>query len=122
MARRGGAAIAATILDLDKSVRELQTDIQEKQARRNALSKEIGKVKASGGDAAAVMAEVGELKQAIQAGEDELRGRSAALDELLAGLPNLLDEDVPDGADEDANVEVRRFGSQRNFSFRAEGA
>ena len=117
MARRGGAAIAATILDLDKSVRELQTDIQEKQARRNALSKEIGKVKASGGDAAAVMAEVGELKQAIQAGEDELRGRSAALDELLAGLPNLLDEDVPDGADEDANVEVRRFGSQRNFSF-----
>ncbi|MEM7043901.1 MAG: serine--tRNA ligase [Pseudomonadota bacterium] len=117
LARRGGAAVAATILDLDKSVRELQTDIQDKQAKRNALSKEIGKVKASGGDAGAVMAEVGELKQAIQTGEDELRKRSTALDELLAGLPNVLDDDVPDGADEDANIEVRRFGSQRNFSF-----
>ena len=122
LARRGAAAVAATILDLDKSVRELQTDIQDKQAKRNALSKEIGKVKASGGDAQAVMAEVGELKQAIQAGEEELRKRSAALDELLAGLPNLLDEDVPDGVDESANVEVRRWGSQRNFLVRAEGA
>lgn len=117
LARRGGAALASTILDLDVSVRKLQTDIQEKQARRNALSKEIGKIKASGGDADAVMAEVGSLKEAIQTGEDDLRVRSSELDDILAGLPNVLDDDVPDGPDESANVEVRRSGSQRNFSF-----
>ena len=109
--------MAQTILDLDGAVRALQTDIQEKQAKRNALSKEIGKIKASGGDADAVMAEVGSLKSEVQEGEDRLRERMTALDDLLAGIPNVLADDVPDGADEDANVEVRRWGSQRNFSF-----
>ncbi|MEM8951177.1 MAG: serine--tRNA ligase [Pseudomonadota bacterium] len=117
LARRGASPLAATIVDLDESVRQLQTDIQEKQARRNALSKEIGKIKASGGDADAVMAEVGSLKDDIQGGEEDLRKRMAALDELLAGLPNVLADDVPDGSDENANVELRRLGSQRNFSF-----
>ncbi|MGI9434359.1 MAG: serine--tRNA ligase [Geminicoccaceae bacterium] len=115
--RRGVAPLAETILNLDTSVRSLQTDIQEKQARRNSLSKEIGKIKASGGDADVVMAEVGSLKRAVQAGEDQLRDRIAALDELLAGIPNVLDDDVPDGADESANVEIRRLGAQRNFAF-----
>lgn len=117
LARRGAAPIATTAIDLDESVRQMQTDIQEKQARRNALSKEIGKVKASGGDASAVMAEVGQLKDAIQSGEDDLKQRMAALEDLLAGLPNVLDDDVPDGADESANVEIRQDGSKRNFSF-----
>ena len=117
LARRGATAVARTIIDLDETVRQLQTDIQDKQARRNALSKEIGKLKSSGGDADAAMAEVGSLKEAIQTGEDDLRKRMAALDDVLAGLPNVLDDDVPDGPDESANVEVRRLGSQRNFSF-----
>ncbi len=115
--RRGAPPLAQTLLDLDGAVRALQTDIQEKQARRNALSKEIGKIKASGGDADAVMTEVGTLKSAVQDGEEKLRERQAALDDLLAGTPNVLADDVPDGADEEANVEVRRWGSQRNFSF-----
>jgi seryl-tRNA synthetase len=117
LARRGANPAAAAILDLDETVRSLQTDIQERQARRNALSKDIGKIKASGGDADAVMAEVAGLKSAIQEGEDHLRERVATLDDLLAGIPNILDDDVPDGDDESANVEIRRFGAQRNFSF-----
>lgn len=117
LGRRGAPPLAKTILDLDVAVRALQTEIQEKQAKRNTLSKEIGKIKASGGDADAVMAEVGTLKAAVQAGEDDLRGQMAALDDILAGIPNILADDVPDGADEDDNVEVRRWGSQRNFSF-----
>ena len=117
LARRGAAAAARMIIDLDETVRQLQTDIQEKQARRNALSKEIGKLKSSGGDADAAMAEVGSLKETIQTGEDDLRTRMAALDDVLSGLPNVLDDDVPEGPDESANVEVRRLGSQRNFSF-----
>ncbi len=115
--RRGAAPIAGTILDLDAALRALQTDIQEKQAKRNALSKEIGKIKASGGDADAVMAEVGSLKTEVQAGEEQVRERIAALDELLAGIPNILDDAVPDGADEASNVEVRRWGAHRNFAF-----
>ena len=115
--RRGAAAAAATIIELDESVRQLQTDIQEKQARRNALSKDIGRIKSSGGDASDVMAEVGSLKDAIQVGEDDLRIRMAALDDILSGLPNVLDDDVPSGSDETANVEMRRWGAHRNFSF-----
>jgi seryl-tRNA synthetase len=117
LGRRGAPPLARTVLDLDEAVRALQTDLQEKQARRNALSKDIGRIKASGGDAGAVMAEVGSLKVAIQEGEDQLRERMASLEELLAGIPNVLDDEVPDGADEDANIEIRRFGAQRNFSF-----
>ena len=115
--RRNAPPIAQKILKLDEAVRALQTDNQEKQAKRNQLSKEIGKIKASGGDAASVMAEVGALKTAVQAGEDKLRGQMVALDGILAGIPNVLADDVPDGADEASNVEVRRWGSQRNFSF-----
>ncbi len=115
--RRGAAAAATTIIELDESVRQLQTDIQEKQARRNALSKEIGKIKASGGDANDIMAEVGSLKDAIQTGEDDLRTRMGALDDILSGLPNVLDDDVPAGMDESDNVEVRRWGAHRNFAF-----
>ena len=117
LGRRGAAPLAQTILDLDGEVRSLQTANQEKQARRNALSKEIGKIKASGGDAEAVMAEVGALKSEVQEGEEELRTKTAALDELLAGIPNVLADDVPDGPDEDSNVEIRRWGAQSNFSF-----
>jgi len=117
LGRRGAPPLAPTILDLDGAVRSLQTVNQEKQARRNALSKEIGKIKASGGDADAIMAEVGTLKNAVQEGEDELRTKMAALDDILAGIPNILADDVPDGADEGSNVEIRRWGSQRNFAF-----
>ncbi len=117
LARRGAAPMAGAVLDLDQTVRALQTDIQEKQARRNALSKEIGKIKASGGDAQAAIAEVGVLKNALQEGEERLRERMAALDALLAGIPNILADDVPDGADENANVELRRWGQPRDFGF-----
>lgn len=115
--RRGADAAAATIIDLDEAVRQLQTGIQEKQAQRNALSREIGRIKGTGGNADDVMAEVADLKQAIQSGEDDLRVRMTALDDLLAGLPNVLDDAVPDGTDESDNVELRRSGSQRNFAF-----
>lgn len=117
LARRGEAPLAATLLQLDGEVRALQTEIQEHQARRNALSKEIGRIKAQGGDADGVMTEVGALRSAIQTGEEALRQRSADLHELLAAIPNVLDDDVPDGADESANVELRRRGELPQFDF-----
>ncbi|MDX1542045.1 MAG: serine--tRNA ligase, partial [Geminicoccaceae bacterium] len=115
--RRGLTPQAARLLELDGAQRALQTELQEQQARRNALSKDIGRLKAAGEDASAVMAEVQSLKSAVQAGEEAVRGRSAALERELAGLPNRLDDDVPDGSDESANRELRRVGTPRSFEF-----
>jgi seryl-tRNA synthetase len=115
--RRKIAPMAHALLERDSELRALQTELQEQQARRNALSKEIGRMRAQGGDAAAMIAEVGGLKDALQAGEERLRALAEALDAELAGLPNLLADDVPDGDDESANVEVRRWGEPRAFDF-----
>jgi seryl-tRNA synthetase len=117
LARRGIEPMARLVLEQDAAIRALQTEVQEQQARRNALSREVGRLRTQGGDAEAVVAEVGDLKSAIQSGEDRLRERTAALDELLAGIPNLLADDVPDGPDESANVELRRWGEPRQFGF-----
>jgi seryl-tRNA synthetase len=115
--RRGLPPLAAELGECDAAVRALQTELQQAQARRNALSKEIGRIRAQGADAAAVMAEVGALKQQIQSGEETLRDLAADLDARLAEIPNVLADDVPDGADETANVELRRWGAPRRFDF-----
>ncbi len=109
--------MAADLLDRDAAVRALQTELQQAQGRRNALSKEIGKVQAQGGDPAALIAEVGALKASIQTAEDTLRERTAAFHELLATVPNPLAPDVPAGADESDNVLLRSWGEPRRFDF-----
>jgi seryl-tRNA synthetase len=120
LARRGLPAIAAELLDRDAAVRALQTELQQAQAGRNALSKEIGKRQSQGGDAAALIADVGALKASIQAAEEALRERTAALNELLATVPNPLAPDVPDGADESDNLLLRSWGEPRRFDFEPE--
>lgn len=110
MARRGLAAISSSIIDMDESHRSLLTQIQEKQQRRNVASKEIGKVKAQGGDAAELMAEVGSLKKELPEMEAKAQELKAAIDHELASLPNIMDASVPEGEDEDQNVEIRRHG------------
>jgi seryl-tRNA synthetase len=115
--RRKIAPMAHSLLERDKALRALQTELQEQQARRNALSKEIGRIRAHGGDADAAIAEVGSLKDALQTGEERLRALAEALDAELAGIPNFLAEDVPDGEDEGDNVEIRRWGEPRRFDF-----
>jgi seryl-tRNA synthetase len=117
--RRGIAPMAHALLERDKALRALQTELQEQQARRNALSKEIGRMRAQGGDAAALIAEVASLKDALEANEERLRARTAELDAELAGIPNFLAEDVPEGDDEDANVLIRSWGEPRAFDFTA---
>jgi seryl-tRNA synthetase len=115
--RRGLPAMAADLLDRDAAVRALQTELQQAQARRNALSKDIGKVHAGGGDPAPLIAEVAALKASIQTAEDALRERTAAFHELLATVPNALAADVPDGTDESDNVLLRSWGEPRRFDF-----
>jgi seryl-tRNA synthetase len=116
--RRGLAPVATELTELDGAVRALQTELQRAQARRNALSKEIGRLRAEGTDAAAVMAEVGALKDEIQSGEQRVRDLAAKLEARLAEIPNVLADDVPDGADESANVVLRSWGEPPHFDFK----
>tara|TARA_R100000005_G_scaffold96248_1_gene81756 strand:+ start:9832 stop:11106 length:1275 start_codon:yes stop_codon:yes gene_type:complete len=117
MKRRGLPPQSDALLDLDAARRKIQTEMQELQARRNAAAKEIGKAKASGGDADALIREVAELKSSAQDLEARERELQAKLDAALSGLPNILDADVPDGADETENAELRRVGDARTFNF-----
>ncbi|MEO0035639.1 MAG: hypothetical protein RLZZ501_1662 [Pseudomonadota bacterium] len=117
LARRGIAPQAESLLALDARRRAAQTAFQEMQARRNDASKQIGALKRSGGDATALLDEVAALKEQIPALEEEDRALGAEIEALLVSLPNLPADDVPDGPDETANVEIRRWGSPRAFDF-----
>ncbi|HEY8947338.1 MAG TPA: serine--tRNA ligase [Rhizomicrobium sp.] len=107
--------LADDIAAKDKELRELLVSLQTKQARRNEASKLIGKAKAQKDEAqaSALMAEVAGLKDDIQKGEEQERDLKAKIDEILAGIPNLPQDDVPDGGGEDDNVPVpaRAFGT-----------
>ncbi|MGI9362727.1 MAG: serine--tRNA ligase [Parasphingorhabdus sp.] len=120
LARRGNDPVAAAILALDEENRAITTRLQEGQARRNEASKAIGKAKGQGDEetAQALMAEVSELKNSLPELEEQGREASAKLRDILAALPNLPDADVPQGEDEDDNVELERWGTPRSFDFK----
>lgn len=119
LARRGLEPLSAEILAADASLRALQTDIQSSLARRNEASKLIGQAMAKGDKdgAEALKAEVADLKTALPAKEEAERAQLAALHDRLAALPNLPAADVPEGEDEEGNVEISRWGTPRSFDF-----
>ena len=96
LARRARQPLSSRVLELDSSLRALKTRLQEAQAERNTKSKEIGIAKSKGQDVQAIMDAVAALKTEIQDGEERERAVQAELDDLLAGLPNHLDDSVPD--------------------------
>ncbi len=117
LATRGMSLDVAAFQALEDERKTRQTRTQELQARRNALSKQVGQLKGKGEDASAVLAEVAGIG-------DELKANEAALAELLerfnafvAGLPNLPHESVPAGRSEEDNVEVSRWGTPPSFDF-----
>jgi seryl-tRNA synthetase len=113
LARRGAAPVSPAVLDLDQRRRALQTRAQEMQARRNEVSKLVGAAKKAGQDAQPLLDEMATLKETLPAAEAEEAALGAELDNLLATIPNLPAADVPEGPDEKANVEVRRWGEPR---------
>ena len=117
LARRGLDPVAGEILKIDIKRRGLQARLQEMQSRRNQASKEIGALKSQGGDADALIAEVNDIKQQMPEMEAEESTLAAQLDGRLMELPNLLDDAVPAGDDEDDNELVRTHGSIPRFSF-----
>lgn len=117
MARRGLGPQSPTLLELDKTRRDAQTEAQEYQTSRNALSKQIGMLKAKGEDADDIIAEVSRSKDAQAAAEARAAEASDALEDALSRLPNLPLDEVPDGDGEDDNVEIRRIGTPKTFDF-----
>ncbi len=102
---------------LEAERKTIQTRTQDAQARRNALSKQIGMLKGKGEDTTAVMAEVAGLGDELKALETRLGALQGELDGFLLGVPNLPHESVAPGKDETANVEVSRWGTPRSFDF-----
>jgi seryl-tRNA synthetase len=119
LARRGLAPPVVGDPALDEARRACIQAAEAAQAERNAASKEVGRAKAQGDEAEfeRLRALVAEKKDEIAALEEEAKGKDAALRDLLSGIPNLPYDDVPDGADEDDNVEIHRWGTPREFDF-----
>ena len=117
MARRGLEPQSGSILETDAKRRALQGQIQDMQSRRNVASKEIGMRKGKGEDADDLIAEVNEIKAKMPRLEEEEGALAASLETVLLELPNILDAEVPDGADEDDNALLRSWGDIPSFDF-----
>ncbi|MBG59643.1 MAG: serine--tRNA ligase [Peredibacter sp.] len=105
------------IVLLNTSRKELTTQVENTQAQIKSLSKEIGMKKKSGENADNLMSEVQTLKASIEAQNVKLEQVKEDLQQKLASVPNLLEEDTPVGSDENDNVEVNKWGDPKNFNF-----
>ncbi len=104
-------------VELDNQRKTIQTETETLQNERNTRSKGIGKAKAAGEDIQPLLAEVQNLGDQLDAAKERLNEVQAQLDNLLLGVPNIPHESVPEGADEDDNVEVRTWGTPAEFDF-----
>ena len=117
LGRRGYRLDTVRFAGLEERRKTLQVRTDELRNERNTRSKAIGRAKAAGEDAAPLLAEVADLGDRLKAAEEELAAVQVELEAALYDLPNLLAAEVPDGADENANLEVRRWGEPRGFDF-----
>ena len=118
LAKRGAEPAARRLVAIDEARRGEIARLQEMQSRRNAASKEIGAAMGAGDTARAeaLKAEVANLKQAMQDGEEASRRAEAELAAALAVLPNVPADDVPEGADEGDNVVIRTHGAKPGWN------
>ncbi len=112
-ARRGLPDQTSFILKLDGERRDLQTQLQSLQTRRNEASKEIGAIKGKGGNADDLMAEVAAIKEKMMSLEIFEAAKASELNDVLSALPNMVADDAPDGPDEEHNVELRRHSQPK---------
>ena len=120
LARRGDAPVSSDLLALDEARRAKILAAETAQAEQNKASKEVGAAKGRGDDAEfeRLRALIAEKKNEISMMQDEAKALDAQLTDRLAYIPNQPADDVPDGADESDNVEVRRWGTPRAFDFK----
>jgi seryl-tRNA synthetase len=121
LSRRGDAPMSASLLEVDAARRAKIQAAEEAQAEQNKASKLVGAAKASGDEAEfeRLRALVAEKKAAVAQLNEEAKAEDAKLTDMLARIPNLPASDVPEGADEDDNVEVSLWGTPRSFNFDA---
>lgn len=119
LSRRGFDFDVDAYLALEERRKSLQVDTENLRNERNSSSKNIGKAKAQGEDIAPLLAAVKDLGDKLEQNEATLQALLSELQDIELGLPNLLDDDVPDGRDEDDNAEVRRWGEPVEFDFEA---
>ena len=119
LARRGDASMSSQILQLDQARREKILAAETAQAEANKAAKEVGAAKGRGDEAEfqRLRGLVSEKKAEIGVIQDEAKALDAQLTDVLARIANVLADDVPDGADEDENVELKRWGDPRSFDF-----
>lgn len=117
LATRGFTLDVARIEALESQRKAVQTRTETLQAERNSRSKAIGQAMKNGEDVAPLKAEVNRMAEELESGKRELDAIQVELDSLLLNIPNLPHESVPVGADEEENVEVRRWGTPRTFDF-----
>ncbi len=117
LARRGFVLDRSQYQRLEAERKALQVEVEERRHRRNERSKEIGRAKGAGANIEPLKTEVGKLGAALADSQVRLGSLQEELNELLAGVPNLLHESVPDGADETSNALVRAWGEPREFDF-----
>lgn len=120
LAKRNGFVLDAARFDsLENRRKNLQVRAENLQAEKNNLSKNIGKAKATGEDVAALMQQVNSMGDELNALQENLKAVQAELDDFLLLVPNMPDESVPAGKDEEDNVEVRRWGTPKAFDYAA---
>ncbi len=117
LARRGFVIDETQFRTLEDQRKILQIRTEQFQAKRNALSKQVGMLKGRGEDASVIMAEVGGIGDELKANELALGTLQETLNAFLRVIPNIPHADVPNGKNADDNVEVRRFGTPRVFDF-----
>jgi len=117
LARRGFELDVDKFQALEDKRKVLQTATQDLQNQRNTRSKAIGQAKAKGEDIQPLLAEVADLGDQLKAAEQELSELQAEIDNIVMGIPNLLDESVPEGNSEDDNVEISKWGEPTRFDF-----
>ena len=117
LARRGAAEQVDELLTLDARRRELLPEVENAQAERKTLSKQVGERKQAGEDAEELMATVQGLKDRIESAKEELEGVEAKLGELALTLPNVPDPDAPEGMTEEDAVVLREVGERPEFGF-----
>ena len=117
LAKRGFALDTAAITALEEQRKAIQVKTQELQNERNTRSKSIGQAKARGEDIAPLLAAVSQLGNELDAAKAEQDDVLAKINDIASAMPNLLDESVPIGANEDDNIELKRWGTPRVFDF-----
>jgi seryl-tRNA synthetase len=117
LAKRGYVLDVAKIQGLEEKRKAIQIKTENLQSERNSISKGIGKAKQAGEDVAPMMQAVETIKQQLVGAETELAGIQAEWDEFVKAIPNIPADEVPEGKSDEDNVEVRRWGTPREFDF-----